>query len=56
MNKFWKVFMVLNGAAIVFLIGTMVWAAFDVHNRIPFVLVAQIPPLLMMAVRRTFRR
>ena len=55
MSKFWKVFMVLNGAAIVFLIGAMIWAAFDVHNRMPFALLAQIPPLLMMGIRRTFR-
>ena len=52
---FWKVFYVLNGGAILFLMGTIVWAAFNLHERLPLVMLAQIPPLVMMGIRRAFR-
>lgn len=54
-EHFWLMFMVLNGIAILLFVAVFVWAWFDIHERLGWVLIAQVPPLLMMAVRKIFR-
>ncbi len=45
----------INGLAILLLIGVFVWAGFNIHERLGWVLIAQVPPLLMMGIRKCFR-
>lgn len=52
---FWGIFMVANLFAIAVFIGVLIWAFFDVEHRIGYAMVAQIPPIAMMVIRRVFR-
>lgn len=52
MTMFWRVFYIINGIAIALFIAVFVWEGFNIHERLPYVLIAQFPPLAMMAIRR----
>lgn len=54
-DNFWGVFMLLNLVAVVIFVGVVVWASFDIENRVGYMLAAQVPPIVMMAVRRLFQ-
>lgn len=55
LGLFWGIFGLLNLIAIVVFIGIFAWAAFDMKERFEYVLIAQIPPIVMMAIRRCSR-
>lgn len=55
MVTFWRIFMVLNAISIIAFLVIFVWAGFDIHERLSFVFAAQIPPILMMVIRKAFR-
>ena len=45
-------FIVLDAIAILAFVGIFIWAGFDIHERMGYVLIAQIPPIVMMVIRR----
>jgi len=55
LTPFWEIFGILNAAAIVIYLGILIWAAFDLRNRVDTLMIAQIPPIAMMVLRRIFR-
>lgn len=44
--------MCCSGISIISLLGIMLWALGDLHNRIHIAMLAQIPVLLFMAIRK----
>jgi hypothetical protein len=38
------------GCVIALMLAVLIWAAFDIHDRIPFVMMAQAPVLLLRAI------
>lgn len=47
--------MYCSGISVILLLGIMLWALGDLHNRIHIAMLAQIPALLFMAIRKAMR-
>lgn len=50
-----KYLMYANFLVIAVMLAVYIWAAFDLHNRIHYAMLSQIPPLVFMAIRRALR-
>lgn len=51
-----KIIKVLFVCTVTLFVGVFVWAAFDLHHRIGFVLMAQGPVIIVSGVARFLRR
>jgi hypothetical protein len=47
--------MIVNGITLAVSAAVLVWAAFNIYERIDYVMLAQIPPIAMMFLRKLFR-
>ena len=54
-QRFWAGYMLVNGLVILAFLSVFIWGLFNIDERLPYMLLAQIPPLGMLLFRRILR-